>query len=413
MKKLLAVVAFGIGLVLPTSVRADDPDTKEILKAADDATKEVKGVAYEAEFFGTGAQADDLPHIKGKVKMQKMKSGMLGEITGGGPSFKMKAEGTVKRGDEERHFKVSTDGKNIYSIDDDKKELIKGEMSEAGRLMGRANAVLMLEYAHPTPFSDELKGESKYEGTKKIGDQDCHVIYVVYAGGAGKARWYFAKEDHLPRRVDRIIQPRGSADKDDDDASDKPKENARVTVVTKLEVDPEFGKGAFRLKAPEGYKEVEFEAGDEEEAQPQLLTVGKKAPDFELKDAEGKTVSLKDLHGSVVVLDFWATWCGPCKMAMPGVQKLSEQFKDKPVKVFGVNCWERGGDPAKFMKDKNYTYGLLLKGDNIADKYKVSAIPTFYVIDTEGKIAHASMYKPGHEKELAEAIKKAMKEPDM
>ena len=402
MRNLFALAALGIALVLPAAARADDPDVKEILKTADDATKDVKGVAYEAEFFGEGALADDLPHIKGKVKLKKPKAGMLGEMLGGATMPQMRIEGTVKRGsDEERHFKIATDGKTAYAIDDEHKTVTKGDMPEAARILNTGRTLMMLEYAHPTPFDDEIKGEAKYEGTKKIGDQECDVIYVVYAAQAGQdARWYFSKEDHLPRRVDRI-RKRGE------------ETGASVTVVTKLEVDPEFGKGAFRLKTPEGYKEKEFESDEEEEEQPQLLTVGKKVPDFELATPDGKKVSLKDLKGSVVVLDFWATWCGPCKMAMPGVQKLAEQFKDKPVKVFGVSCWERGGDPAKYMKEKSYTYGLLLKGDNIADSYKVKAIPTFYVIDTEGKIAHASMYTPGHEKELAEAIKKAMKDSDM
>lgn len=401
--RLLSACVLALTLVFPAISRADDPDVKEILQAADDATKEVKGVAYEAEFFGEGSQADDLPHIKGKVKMKKPKSSVLGDILRGAGSPPMRAEGTMKRGNsEEMSFKVATDGKLAYSIDDEHKTITKGEISDAGRLLRSGGALLMREFAHPTPFSDELRGESKHEGIKKIGDQDCDVIYVTYSGGQGEARWYFSKEDHLPRRVDRISK-RG------DDVG------SSVTVVTNLEVDPEFAKGTFRLKTPEGYKEKDFEGAEQQEEEaPRLLAAGKPAPDFELQTADGKTVSLKELRGSVVVLDFWATWCGPCRIAMPGVQKLHEQFKDKPVKVFGVSCWEKpGGDPAKFMKDKKYTYGLLIKGDNVADKYKVTGIPTFYIIDTEGKIAHAATFKPGHEKELAEVIKKAMKNTDM
>ncbi|MEK6642913.1 MAG: redoxin domain-containing protein [Planctomycetota bacterium] len=400
--KIRTLVMLAVGTALSTSpaLRADDPDAKEIVKAADDATKEVQGISYDAESFGEGALADQSPHIKGSFKLKKPKSSMLGALTGGSIP-PMRCEGTLKRpgGEEVVKFRVATDGKIAYAIDDDKKTFTKADMPEGAQSLRAGLALLFQEYAHPTPFSDELKGERKYEGIKNVGDEECHVIYVTYSGGQGEARWYFSKKDSLPRRVDRVV-------KRDDDVG------TRVLQITNVEVDPEFKKGTFKLKLPEGYKERELEGNDEPD-EPQLLAVGSKAPDFELSTPDGKTVSLKDLKGSVVVLDFWATWCGPCKVAMPGVQKLHEQFKGKPVKIYGVNTWERGGDPAKFMKDKEFTYGLLLKGDKTADKYKVTGIPTFYVIDPNGKIVHASSgMKPGHEKELGKIIEKAMKDAD-
>ena len=415
--KLFSTFAFAGAIAFSANARAVEPDVPKILKEADDATKEVKGVAYEFEVFGEGAIADEIPHITGKVKAKKPKSSLLGAGASMGP---LRVEASVKRpgADEAQTFKVATDGKLAFAIDDEHKTLTKGEMPDAARLLRPALSVVMQEFTHPTPFSDEINAESAtHEGVKTIGDQECDVIYVVYSRNQGKARWYFSKDDHLPRRVERIVGNRnGDDDEDDDDKSkskSKAKESARVTVVTKLEVDPEFGKGVFRLKTPEGYKEKDFESDEEQEESPQLLSVGKAAPDFDLETPDGKSVSLKSLRGQVVVLDFWATWCGPCKMAMPGIQKVHDQFKGKPVRVFGVNCWERGGDPVKFMKEKSYTYGLLLKGDKVADTYKVSGIPTFYVIDTEGKIAYAGQFKPGHEKELAKAIEKAMKQSDM
>ncbi len=63
-----------------------------------------------------------------------------------------------------------------------------------------------------------------------------------------------------------------------------------------------------------------------------------------MKDPAGKSVSLKSLRGKIVLLDFWATWCGPCRMAMPGLQKLHDRYKDKPVAIYGVNCRERRPD---------------------------------------------------------------------
>jgi hypothetical protein len=76
---------------------------------------------------------------------------------------------------------------------------------------------------------------------------------------------------------------------------------------------------------------------------------------------------------------------------MPGVQKLQDRYKDKPVKVIGISCWERKtADPDQYMKDKGYTYGLLLGGNEVADLYKLDGLPTFYVINSAGKVVYAS-----------------------
>jgi peroxiredoxin/outer membrane lipoprotein-sorting protein len=139
-----------------------------------------------------------------------------------------------------------------------------------------------------------------------------------------------------------------------------------------------------------------------------LLPTGSIAPDWSLLDKDGSKVTLSQLRGKVVVLDFWATWCGPCKQAMPNIQKLWDKYKSKGVVVFGVNISENA-DPIKFMKDNNYTYHLLLSGDQVATTYKVDGIPTMYVIDKTGKIVFAqSGVGDNYAEKLDAAVKKAL-----
>ena len=105
-------------------------------------------------------------------------------------------------------------------------------------------------------------------------------------------------------------------------------------------------------------------------------------------------------------MDFWATWCGPCRQIMPALQKLHEKYKDQGAVVIGMNCWE-SGDPLAYMKDKGFNYGLIMNADEAAKAYGVSAIPTLYVIGKDGKVVHRSVGADSVE-DLEAAIQKAL-----
>jgi len=137
-----------------------------------------------------------------------------------------------------------------------------------------------------------------------------------------------------------------------------------------------------------------------------LLDVGATAPDWRLTDAEGTTHTLSEYRGKVVVMDFWATWCGPCSAVMPRIQKLHEKFADKGVVVFGVNTWENS-DPVALMKKKRYGYALLLKGEGIAKAYKVTTLPVVYIVGYDGKVIYC--HEGVDDKNLSSVIEKYFK----
>ena len=115
----------------------------------------------------------------------------------------------------------------------------------------------------------------------------------------------------------------------------------------------------------------------------------KLAPDFALQDVNGHTVKLSDYRGKVVLLDFWATWCGPCKIEIPWFQEFERQNKDKGFAVIGVAMDEEGWDVVKpFAQERSINYRLVVGNDSIAQQFGgVDALPTTFLIDREGKIA--------------------------
>ncbi|MCA9307721.1 MAG: TlpA family protein disulfide reductase, partial [Phycisphaerales bacterium] len=108
-------------------------------------------------------------------------------------------------------------------------------------------------------------------------------------------------------------------------------------------------------------------------------------------DADGQVITSGDFRGRVVVLDFWATWCGPCKASSPSFQRLSDRFAgDSRVIVLAIHT-DDSGDPKAYMRQNGYTFRMVPRGQEFARRYGVSVLPTFIVLDQRGREIYRDM----------------------
>ncbi|WP_096550776.1 thiol-disulfide oxidoreductase ResA [Ureibacillus thermosphaericus] len=119
----------------------------------------------------------------------------------------------------------------------------------------------------------------------------------------------------------------------------------------------------------------------------EVLADGDTAPDFELVDLEGNTHRLSDYRGQGVFLNFWGTWCEPCKKEMPAMERQYQQFKDQGVHILAVNIAQSNFEVENFVEQYNLTFPVVIdKTKSVMQAYNVGKLPATYLITPEGKV---------------------------
>ena len=160
---------------------------------------------------------------------------------------------------------------------------------------------------------------------------------------------------------------------------------AQTTRFEFVDLNATLPDSTFAFQAPAGAQEV-TQIGPQQQSTHSDFE-GRPAPDFTLTDLAGKPVKLSSLRGKVVLLDFWATWCGPCRIEMPRVQKLHREFRAKGLVVYGVNVGEGAAKVRPFLTKNSYTFPILLDREkSVMEKYGVNGIPTLVIVDRKGTV---------------------------
>lgn len=166
----------------------------------------------------------------------------------------------------------------------------------------------------------------------------------------------------------------------------RPTQMTQSTAMRSVKLNQPVAESLFVFTPPEGSRLVEeFKAPLPVRATADLT--GKVAADFKLKALDGTEHSLQDLRGKVVLLDFWATWCGPCRKELPVLEKIHQQFHSKGLVLVGMDVGEDSETVRKFLLTANVSYPVVLTAASaIEQNYSVTAYPTVVLIDREGKI---------------------------
>lgn len=136
------------------------------------------------------------------------------------------------------------------------------------------------------------------------------------------------------------------------------------------------------------------------------------AIDFTLPDLKGRKVRLKDLRGQVIFLNFWATWCVPCRAEMPAMEKLYREFKDKGLIILALNYREGPEQIKPFVDELQLTFPILLDRDGkVSDRYKVFGLPTSHLLGRRGEVLGTAVGPRDWASEEAKALIRSLLQP--
>lgn len=147
-------------------------------------------------------------------------------------------------------------------------------------------------------------------------------------------------------------------------------------------------------------------------AQAAMPAVGKPAPDFTLRSSNGKNLKLGEYRGQVVMLNFWATWCGPCRQELPLLNRLHEQYRRSGFALLGVNVDDNPKAAEDMARQLGVSFPLLFDTDKgVSKRYDIDGMPSTLLLDRDGKVRYVHRgYRAGYEKQYEAEIRELLKQ---
>ena len=271
------------------------------------------------------------------------------------------------------------------------------------------------------PDNDEFQSAMKQIGTAQRELQNWNMTYQMFShNGTSQDTLAFVQQQlqMAAVKMETLVKDSAKAAKSPLVAMfyvtnvqiDKfPKEN--LAVVQRLE--KEMPTSSYTKDFREIYDNYSKQLAQQQDASKQVaenVAIGKPAPDIDLKNPEGKNIKLSSLKGKVVLLDFWASWCGPCRMEMPNVVAAYKKYKDKGFTVYSVSldkdatAWKNAIGTLG-MTWENHVSDLKWWQSEVVPRYGIQGIPAAYLLDRNGIIIAANLRGEALDQKIAEVIK--------
>jgi thiol-disulfide isomerase/thioredoxin len=307
-------------------------------------------------------------------------------------------------------WKMSGEGLDGESFDLEKARKYSGEAlrlirEEMATAAGKPRSVTVSSWKKNMAFSYGMNADTYALVVYQLGEADEALKYQTIACEANK----FSDGEMNERYCVYHEKAKGAKETEEiltdfivnGDATPKMKEQHKRIFLANNSLESAYDKYMVQLEA-------RAIAKMKEDLREEMLELP--APAFSLVNLKGEEVSLESLRGKVVVVDFWATWCGPCKASFPAMQKAVNKFSEsEDVEFVFIDTWERGDDKEKnasdFITKNNYTFNVLMDNENeVVKSFGVSGIPTKFVVDKEGVIRFKSVGFGGNDDELVNQL---------
>ncbi len=359
------LAAFPLALVALLSCSESRPDPRRVFELAAQQIEATRTFQYSYSYTAADSGGTEVDQLSGEVTIERLDlsgSRLRARVTG-----RTTAGGAIE-------VDVAHDGETVRAVDSEEATVWFSAVPAAGpTLFASAQPALMYAFFDPRSLAGEATSTEVVRlPHDSVDGVECDAIRVGYDDDEEDSLWCFGPNG-LPLRME-WIGPDGST----------------RLELQRLVTDPELGPTPFDLPVPAGFTARELSYGP---------PLGEAAPDWTLPLLGGGEVSLGQLAGRVVVLDFWATWCPPCIESLGSLAELQEEMADLPISFFAVNTLE-SGDPVAFAEQQALEVPVLLDGDELHATYARGNLPAFVVIDREGRNAGFGLGYFGEASEL-------------